>query len=461
MRRTLGEPPAESVRAIVNAARQRRLALYLGAGISMPSPSLGPKGSLVADRLRPDVARVLGCGDAELDGLSLEALAQRVANEVPDRLDEIRELAVGAFEFQGIEPNLAHEGVALLMREGLIEAVTVNWDCGVERAGLREGLRIEAVASAADRLQLTYGQLPLYKVHGCATRPSTLALTQDEVDDPQTWAVALVQAALTGGLVVFVGLGTIGLYVAEPIGELLSLWSSEGSTVFVVDPELSDAWRDVLENPPTSHVAMGAEEFVDDLLRSVVADALQEAARAMRPLTEHEPWGGTMQTGIEKILRAFETVTGDAVLRWWRDGVIDTTAGHPFITELPGQKALMTVGLLVGLEGDDVDARGVRGRLTVGTGSRYLEIASRPGAHVSEVEEVVRARIRRRLEEGTYPESRTVTVVVAEAIGQFPARDAPIDIAAGAEDAADLIDGPLGTRVEIVSADDGVAGRLS
>jgi len=77
---------------LVQAAKQRRLVLYMGAGISMGDPSRGPRGPEVADRLRPTVARWLSA-DGALDGLSLEQLAQRVADERPDKLDALRELA--------------------------------------------------------------------------------------------------------------------------------------------------------------------------------------------------------------------------------------------------------------------------------------------------------------------------------------------------------------------------------
>jgi hypothetical protein len=94
--KTLNEPPAEAVRALVSAARQRRLILYIGAGVSVPTPSCEPTGTLVADRLRPEVAQMLGCDVTELQKLSLEVLAQRVADEASDRLDALRERAAEA-----------------------------------------------------------------------------------------------------------------------------------------------------------------------------------------------------------------------------------------------------------------------------------------------------------------------------------------------------------------------------
>src|SRR5262249_8010952 len=147
--------------------------------------------------------RMLGVEDADLQALTLEELAQRVEDQAPARMGELREKAAIAFDFAGIAPNFGHEAVALLLREGLVQTISVNWDCGVERAGRDAGVSIQGVANAAESIQLS-GGLPLYKVHGCATRPSTLAITRAEVDAPQTWAVARTQAALTQGIVLFV-----------------------------------------------------------------------------------------------------------------------------------------------------------------------------------------------------------------------------------------------------------------
>src|ERR1039457_4222737 len=233
---TLADAPDGRFTQLVQAAKQRRLVLYLGAGISMSPPSCGPTGSVVADALRPFVARMVGVRDGDLDGLPLESLAQRVADEASERLAELRERAAVVFNFRGIAPNFGHEAAALLLREGLVQLISVNWDCGIELAGARTGVGIQGVADVAESIQLSHN-LPLYKVHGCATRPSTLAITQDDVERPQSWAVGRTKGALAGGVVVFVGLGTVGLYVSEPFAELVAAWTPEGASVTLVDPQ--------------------------------------------------------------------------------------------------------------------------------------------------------------------------------------------------------------------------------
>jgi hypothetical protein len=459
---TLAHAPEGRFTQLVQAAKQRRLVLYLGAGISMSPPSCGPTGPAVANVLRPLVARMIEARDEDLDGLSLEELAQKVADRASERLAELRERAAVAFDFRGIAPNFGHEAAALLLREGLVQLISVNWDCGIERAGARAGVAIQGVADLAESIQLSH-VLPLYKVHGCATRPWTLAITQDDVDQPQTWAVGRTQGALADGVVVFVGLGTVGVYVSEPFAELVTAWTPQAASVTIVDPKLSPAWGEALgeEKAQAAHLARSADAFLDELLRAVVRDALDGVELVARDLAQHETWATTMVEGLDAMRTGLDATAADGTLRWWRDGVVETQAGTPFITELAGQKSLMTVAQLAGLDGGAIEVAGVRGRQTVATAQRYFEIVCRPRDHVSHVQIVARDRVETRRAEGIYTADKPVTVVVADALGEFPSDVAPVDIAGGDEDSADILAGVEASVIRFVAAEDGVGGRLA
>lgn len=458
----LSEAPDGRFTQLVQAAKQRRLVLYLGAGISIAPPACGPTGRTVADTLRPIVARIVGTGEADLAGVPLEELAQRVADEAAAHLDELRERAATAFDFCGIAPNFGHNAAALLLREGLVQVISVNWDCGVEQAGLEAGVAIKGVADVAESIQLAH-TLPLYKIHGCATRPQTLAITQDDVDRPQNWAVGRTQGALAGGVVVFVGLGTIGLYVQEPFAELVSAWASQAQTIVVVDPQLRETWRNALgeERALEAHFARTADVFLDELLRALVREALDNSEQLALSLAQRDAWATTMVAGFAALRAAFDRTSADGVLRWWRDGVAATQAGTPFITELPGQKCVMTVAHLAGADGGDVEVAGVRGRQTVASATQYFEIVCRPGDHVSHVQIVGRDRIEQRHDNGVYPSPKQVTVVVVDALGEFPSDTAHVDIAAGDEDGMDIAAGVESIPIRFVAAEDGVRGRLA
>jgi len=391
--------------------------------------------------------------------MTLEGLSKKVAIAAPDSLDELRALAARSYGFIDMEPNYGHDAAALLLREGLIAVISVNWDCAIEHAGHRAEVDIVAVSSASD-LKVTTASVRLYKVHGCAKRPETLALTQDEVDKPQDWAVTAVRYALTAGTVVFVGLGTVGLYVREPIVETLKEWGSEAQ-VRVVDRDLAQPWRDTLGKAvDDAYIPMEADAFLDDLLRAVVRDALTEVEQTLTRLARDYSWASCVVQTFGDLRAALGQVTAEAVLRWWRDGVAPTQAGQPFVTSQRGTESLVTVAALLGHRNLPIVVHGTRGRLTVGTDDGYVEIMSRPGRLVREVEMAAKARVERRSDEGVYADFRPVTVVVSDAIGTFPAVSTPIDIAAGNDDPTDLAASSR-NPVRLLAAEDGVRGRLS
>ncbi|MEK6327276.1 MAG: SIR2 family protein [Actinomycetota bacterium] len=324
----MSEDPRAAVAELVQRARQGRLVLYTGAGLSLAEPAAGPRSWQLADRLRPAVAELLGVDLETLAGDNLERLGARVVAEAADKMSELRRRAANAAPFCTMEPNYGHEAVALLMREGVVKAVTANWDLGIETAGTRLDIKIAGVTTALERAALGQ-QLPLYKVHGCASRPETLKATREEVDEPMKWARAEVQQALVDGTVVFIGLGTIGAYVSEPFDELVPLWRAAGATIKVVDPELSKAWREALgDDADGVHIDADAAEFLDDLLRAIAREALGQAAQRIRVIQDEQAaWTRTMLDGIERLDEALRDATGQAVLRWMRDGVTHARDG--------------------------------------------------------------------------------------------------------------------------------------
>lgn len=460
--RPLREPVTPGISALVEAARQGRLLLYLGAGISIPPPSDGPRGNEVADRLRPVVAELLGVDPAEITETTLEQLSSRVATQASDRLDDLRFRAAEAWDFVEMLSNYGHEVVALLLREGLATVVSANWDCGVENGGQELKIRIEHVATPRDRLRLAPNELPIYKVHGCAKRPRTLVLTREEVDAPARWAKGEVQTALAGGTVVFVGLGTLGNYVTESVQELKDLWIDEGVTVRVVDPNgPSEAWSQVLGDKVADvAITMGAEPFLDDLARAAVIAALSQLLKDARDLhvAEQKDWSQMTLDGCEALRAAFADSPADAILRWWRDGVTSTRNGRLFILEPPGRASALCVAQLGG--GDPIDVAGADGDLTVRASCGYLEIASRPGAQRADIERRATDRIVRRRKRGVYASGVPVIAVVHGAYGTFPPLDAKPNIAAADPDRSDIA-ASNEDHIYVVRAEDATNGRLA
>lgn len=461
--RLLREVPPAAVDSLVRAGREGRLVLYLGAGVSLSSPSTGPRGNEVADRLRPFAAELLGVDVGDVTQGDLETLAERVEREAGERLAALKVRAAEAWHFRDMEPNYAHEVIALMLREGFVTVISANWDCGVENGGQQIAIAIEGVSSSVDRLNLASGKVPIYKVHGCATRPETLVLTRSEVDQPRTWARAEAQGSLAGGTVVFVGLGTVGSYVGEPVKELVELWTPEASTIRVVDPGgPSEAWCEVLgDTTEEVELRFGADDFMDHVVRAVAGEALSRVEQEARTLheSEQQAWSEATLNGSIAIRSAFAESPGDAVLRWWRDGVIPSMDGRQFIFEAAGQVCLMCVAQLAAGDGPSLQVSGTDGRLTVQSATRYFEIGCAPSMHRKDAELRARARIERRRRNGYYMAGAPVAVAIHGALGTFPNPRAPVDIA-GETPGTSNIAAALTDDVLVVRAEDATNGTL-
>ncbi|MDA0183174.1 hypothetical protein OJ997_22885 [Solirubrobacter phytolaccae] len=457
----LSVPPDVSIYEILRAAQDQPVVFYMGAGLSIAHPSCGPKGTQVADKLRPFVAELVNARTTDVTEPDLESLAARVAREAPGRMADFKVRASEAAEFRTMEPNYGHQAVALLMREGVITGVSVNWDRGIENAARRIDLEIEAVASQQERLQPRQA-LRLYKVHGCAKRPQTLAVTKAEVDAPQGWAKAEVARAVAAGMVVFLGLGTVGMYVTEPIKDIVELWALDGATVRVVDLfGVSDAWKKTLgEAAADVEIVMGADAFLDDLLRALVADALSRTGAAVRELVDEAEWTKRMLAGFETVRAAFEQAPANGILRWWRDGVTSDQDGRAFVLDERGRETLMAVSLMASHDGGTVHVTGGEEHLTVRSEYRYLEIASMPELTFADIDRKVRERVRRGRNVGRLRPGLSVAAVVHGGRGSFPSPSAPPDIAA-----EDVAVGDVGSEtvgdVRLVRAEDAVAGALA
>jgi hypothetical protein len=394
-----------------------------------------------------------------VEGLDLEHLSARVLSVAAGKLDELKRRAAEVWDFREMEPNYAHDAVALLLREALARVVSANWDCAVENASLRMEFRIEGVSDEVDLQRLAVDALPIYKVHGCARRPDTLVLTRAEVDNPRTWAQAKVADAIAGGTVVFVGLGTVGTYVSEPVAELKELWTATAVNVRIVDPYgLSRPWTDALgEQASDVELPVGADEFMDDLMRALVRLARSEAAQLAQTLhdAEKQPWSESGIAGHTLIAAAFEQMTADAVMRWWRDGTSGLHASSFIFGR--GKTALLAIAQLAAADGTELQPNGDGGEVTIRSDQRYFEIACRPDEHWSDVERRAQMRVARRRASGRYEPGIPTTVVIAGATGRFPAYGAPADIAGGGDDGVASADADA---VAIARAEDALDGKL-
>ncbi len=427
--------------------------------MSAAEPTLGPMGTAVADKVRAAVAEMLNCDEADLSEDTLEHLASKVAALGGDRLAALRTLAVDVCGFRDLQPNYSHRAVARLMLEGLAHVITTNWDCAIEIAGMSIALTVAPITSDLDNQRARAGA-PLYKVHGTATRPETLRITQEEVDQPLDWAIAQTRSHMSSGVTVFAGLGTVGNYVSDPIEKILSEWASYAESVRIASPTLPDTWSAILgASGEDAHIAMYADDFFDDLLRAIVRDGLLTASAQARTLAGVEEWAKPILDEVQAIRDTAAPHPAEPILAWWRGCSVPSNDGRPFILSTEGTNTILAVGHIAH------DSGGLRfeghGRtFSALTDREYVEILHWPGAHVSAVMKRAEAHAADRAENGAFRDARPVTYAVVGAIGEFPSRFAESDIATGNVDPHDIAGSTAGP-IHLVSVEHVVQGRLT
>lgn len=326
--------------ALADVAQHGRLVIYTGAGLSRDDPTGIPPGAEVARRCHGRLADLLGDGALEdANPSNLTSVADAVA-ALDGGLDLLRRTAVGVAEFTTADSNFGHEVLALLLLEGLVVAITTNWDDCIERAGGTE--RVLAVISDQDRQEIH--ATALLKVHGCATRPDTILVTSEDLDCPPMWVRDEVNARLADSHVVFVGIGDVAGYVRSRIEEAAQAVGA-GGAVYVVSPGITDGWEetqwaDVLPDLPVEHrVGVSADEFLDSLAASCIRLVLREIAEAIDDQPEtHE--------AFELVRNAFNECTSVCVLQWLRACAVPRVAGSSVLRQQAFASVLIAMGKL-------------------------------------------------------------------------------------------------------------------
>jgi hypothetical protein len=460
----LSEQPPPAALALAMKADEGRLTFYVGAGLSMSPPTDLPSGDKVQELIADRARKLLGIEVPEPAGTqpTLEELGDAAAAVGHETLDRLRALAADAIDFTHVLPNFGHEAVALLLREGIVEVLSVNWDCGVESAARDLDFEVVRILRQQDRADRPMGPV-MDKLNGCASQPPTLRITREEVDVPQAWAAHRVGSVLTDTTVVFVGLGTVGKYVSDGVEQMLE--ASKGRTVpiVVVSTSLSDDWKAALgDSADDAHAGQRAEAFLDDLLRATLLFALVRAVeRAKRWAHDGHPAAQQLLDGADRVYEALTEHAAVPVWRWWRDGAGGQCIGTPFILNQLGETAFATICALVGNSAFSVS--GHDDALVLELADRYVEICSWPGESAATVVTRQAARIRKRRRRNVYTDmtKRVVSIAVGHD-GALPDSTSALDIADPGGSMQDIVEGSERVLVEWIPGEafaQGVLGK--
>jgi hypothetical protein len=321
-----------------NAALERRLTVYAGAGLSAAAPTSLPGAAGLASKIYHLLTTVVDFG--EIDEWDLLAVSDRVEAE-PRGLEILHAAIARVGNFDAARPNFAHHVLGLLICEGAATVLEANYDNCIERSALPE--IVPVVISDTDRQQL--GAAALLKVHGCISRPHTMLATTTELEAPPLYAVAELGARLSTGTVTFIGLGSPADYVQESVRLFVSRVSTASLTL--VDPKLDDwdssGWREVVPAlEPASRITMGAEEFCDDVLRFYVTEIFRRVADAVSTLgADHD-----QRVGAEAVVQLFHARDAVWALQWLRRAAWQFKVGTPVVTSSRVLQGILAMSML-------------------------------------------------------------------------------------------------------------------
>ena len=363
---------------------------------------------------------------------------------------------LGLARFREADPNYGHRVVAELLCEGGIGLLLLwNWDDCVERVDVTPE-RLQVALSYGDLEDLD--QPSIAKIHGCATRKSTLLITSDDLARPPYWTDNAFRERLRGKTTVFIGIGDIADYAQRRLEQLRDELtqdveeSNRPLDIWVVSPTIRSAWDDsewaelVPDLPAERRIALSADAFLDQLARRWVREAVDElessAADAVRP---------EIAESLRAIRAKLGAIGAAGVLRWCRRAALGQEVGTSVIQCASLKQLLVGFAFIAGGAADNEVT--VRGPAALELGGRRIEalVVCDP-APADRVRQRARLRAEELANNGIVGETATFLVsgVVWGNLDDDP--EPELDMTVGMTDPEDLVVGSSGVRLRFEMA---------
>lgn len=447
-------PPANTavtatVINLVAAAREGKLVVCVGAGLSVAEDACLPSGRRVGVLL-----------NQRLDG----QLRGYVAPEKPENLIAVADAAVvpiGGEEalrnevlkvarFTRAIPNHGHQALGLLLAEGALTVLTWNWDTCIERT-LPQDEELRIARTSSDMADIRLPQLA--KIHGCAHMPPSLLVTSDHLASPPLWTDSVMEEHLRTSLVVFVGVGDVADYTQKRIAQLVDELRAPDVRV-VSRNAVSDwdgsKWKEVmptLADDEDRRIEAAADVFLDQLARAWAMELVRQVKADAENLSPQN------RGGVESVAQALGSLSAVTLIRWCREAVLRSESGTSAVHLPQVGDAVVAAGVLAGAGGDTVEAPRP-GCCRIGDATvDLLALGERTPA--SDVRREGLRRAQQLKSRGVSTDRAPRFVVAGTVIG--PLRDAtesPPDVFGGDEEPTDVKDGPLVTAPRFVLATD-------
>jgi hypothetical protein len=426
------------------------LTICAGAGLSKADDAALPLGEELAERLSERLDGRLSGYEVPENPKDLIAVADKAvaASEGLSVLqNEVLELA----GFLTAVPNLGHRAVALLLSEGAVRATILwNWDNCVERS-VPGSDRLEVALTADDVASLRVPSV--IKVHGCATRPSTLLITSDQLaENAPLWAEQAFAQALMSGVIVFIGIGDVADYAQHRLKSLFEQFNS--LDIVVVGPSVISNWADKiwsqvtpnLNNDNERRVESTADTFLDNLLRAWASHLLMELKRIGEGNRNALP-------GIDLITEAVGRSTSVGLVQWCRTAVFPAVVGKSAVRASETLMALLAVAVLAEASGATTLRLSTHAQVASHSSRWSMIVVQSPKFATALLAEV--ARRAQALAEAGLASDSVVAVVSGPVLGGLPEDYSAgvTDIFAGEAFFDDLVAGPTMVAIKIVHAD--------
>lgn len=451
---SVDEPVEPVINTILDAARRGGLVVCAGAGLSRAMPAKLPSGAELGERLDERLRGLVSGYNPPPNPQNLIAVADAGA-DLDGGKTALRSEVLKLDHFRDAEPNYGHHAIAELLCEGGIALLLLwNWDDCIERVEVApERLQV----ARTDRDLEDLDEPSIAKIHGCATRPSTLLITSEDLATPPYWTDNAFRQRLRGRTAVFIGVGDIADYAQRRLEQFRDELAEDAQRddhpldIWVVSPTIRSKWHDsewaklVPDLPEERRIELSADEFLDQLGRRWVREAidgLQRAETAVRP---------EVAESLRTIRAKLGLIGAAGVLRWCRRAALGQQVGRSVMLCDGLKQLLMAFAVLASDEsGDNVR---VRGPSALELGDRRIEalVVFEP-APADRVRQRASRRAEQLANQGTI--GRRATFLVSGVVWG-PLIDDPdpaLDMTIGQTDPEDLVAGASGVRLSWLEA---------
>lgn len=434
----VSRPVSAAVLEVLAAARNGRLVVCLGAGVSVADDAALPTGKQLGERLDQRLASRLQGYISPANPENLIAVAD-AAFDAAGGLEALQAEVLQLAEFNTATPNYGHLVLGMLLAEGAFTALSWNWDSCIERAAPpREQFQVARTATDLQYLQHPH----LAKVHGCATMPPTLLITSEQLAMPSVWTEQAFAQRLQSSTMVFIGIGDVADYAERRIADLIQ--QLQPPDVRIVARGIRDGWAEsvwarVLPNlPDDRRIQEDADDFLDELGRAWAKELIDRVLADARESSE------TTRRGVERVTAAIARLGALDAIAWSRAILMRPETGSSAIRATNTGDVVLAAGVLA----SQVDAAVDTPRpacCSIGD-DVYELLAPRERAPASEVQREARRRAEA-LSGGSQLAGRNLCFVVGGTVlGPLDNADSAGTDLLSTADSSDLIDGPSATQ---------------